>query len=138
MFLFYPHRVHSMNFAAVPGSYMIFNDTKFQAFDPRFCYACLLLIPSLFRTFCSPGSNRGAAGSYGLFCVAFTSLLSISSPVNSLLAVTRLFRIILDVTSPDFHVEGRQWRSSIIDIFYHFFRTMWADDRVCNLVAEEG
>ncbi|KAF7304918.1 hypothetical protein MKEN_01206100 [Mycena kentingensis (nom. inval.)] len=46
-----------------------------------------------------------------------------------LLAVSRLFRIILDVTSPAFNVEGRQWRSSIIDVFYRFFFALWTDEK---------
>ncbi|KAF8654221.1 hypothetical protein AX16_003745 [Volvariella volvacea WC 439] len=46
-----------------------------------------------------------------------------------LLAATRLFRIILDVISPRFVVEDRQWRSSVIDVFFHFFNSMWADER---------
>ncbi|RDB21389.1 hypothetical protein Hypma_011626 [Hypsizygus marmoreus] len=44
-------------------------------------------------------------------------------------AVTRLFRIILDVTSPYFNVENRQWRSSVADIFYFFFSAMWGDQQ---------
>ena len=46
------------------------------------------------------------------------------------LAVTKLFRIILDVTSPFFRVEDRQWRSCVIDIFYRYFSALWEDDRV--------
>ncbi|KAJ7774854.1 hypothetical protein B0H16DRAFT_1508657 [Mycena metata] len=46
-----------------------------------------------------------------------------------LLAVTRLFRIILDVTSPSFNIEGRQWRSSIIEVFYRYFLALWADEK---------
>jgi hypothetical protein len=46
------------------------------------------------------------------------------------MAVTRLFRIIMDVTSPRFNVEGRQWRPNVVDIFYHYFTCMWADSRV--------
>ncbi|KAF7323012.1 hypothetical protein HMN09_00080900 [Mycena chlorophos] len=46
-----------------------------------------------------------------------------------LLAVSRLFRIILDVTSPSFNVEGRQWRSSIIEVFYRFFFALWSDEQ---------
>ncbi|KAJ7172444.1 hypothetical protein C8R46DRAFT_149097 [Mycena filopes] len=46
-----------------------------------------------------------------------------------LLAVTRLFRIILDVTSPAFNIEGRQWRSSIIEVFYRYFSALWADEK---------
>ncbi|OBZ75571.1 hypothetical protein A0H81_04216 [Grifola frondosa] len=44
-------------------------------------------------------------------------------------AVMRLFRIIEDVTSPSFNVEDRQWRSSVIEVFYYFFSSMWIDDR---------
>ena len=45
-------------------------------------------------------------------------------------AVMRLFRIILDVNSPSFGVEGRQWKTSVTDIFKHFFGALWMDDRV--------
>ncbi|KAJ7685226.1 hypothetical protein DFH06DRAFT_1157872 [Mycena polygramma] len=48
---------------------------------------------------------------------------------SRLLAVSRLFRIILDVTSPAFNIEGRQWRSSIIEVFYRYFFALWADEK---------
>lgn len=51
-----------------------------------------------------------------------------------LLAVTRLFRIILDIISPSFTVEDRQWRSSVIDIFYYFFTAKWADQSVSIII----
>ena len=38
--------------------------------------------------------------------------------------------MISDVTSPAFNVEGRQWRSSVIEIFYHYFAALWADPTV--------
>ncbi|KAJ3801305.1 hypothetical protein GGU11DRAFT_741651 [Lentinula aff. detonsa] len=44
-------------------------------------------------------------------------------------ALVRLFRIIMDVTSPAFIVEGRQWRSSIIEVFYYYFSTFWVDEK---------
>ncbi|KIK57795.1 hypothetical protein GYMLUDRAFT_228917 [Collybiopsis luxurians FD-317 M1] len=44
-------------------------------------------------------------------------------------AIIRLFRIILDVTSPAFIVEGRQWRSSIAEVFYYYFSSLWADEK---------
>ncbi|KAJ3845083.1 hypothetical protein F5878DRAFT_655339 [Lentinula raphanica] len=44
-------------------------------------------------------------------------------------ALVRLFRIIMDVTSPAFNVEGRQWRSSITEVFYHYFSTLWIDEK---------
>ncbi|KAK7693413.1 hypothetical protein QCA50_002981 [Cerrena zonata] len=40
-----------------------------------------------------------------------------------------LFRMVLDVTSPAFVLDDRQWRPSIIDIFYYFFSALWLDDR---------
>ncbi|KAJ7219313.1 hypothetical protein GGX14DRAFT_435653 [Mycena pura] len=46
-----------------------------------------------------------------------------------LLAVSRLFRIILDVTSASFNIDGRQWRSSIIEVFYRYFVALWADEK---------
>ncbi|THH16358.1 hypothetical protein EW146_g4274 [Bondarzewia mesenterica] len=42
-------------------------------------------------------------------------------------AVKRLFRMILDITSPAFTLEDRQWRSSTVCIFYHYFTSMWRD-----------
>ncbi|CAA7271679.1 unnamed protein product [Cyclocybe aegerita] len=44
-----------------------------------------------------------------------------------LLAINRLFRIVADVTSPAFGVEGRQWRTSVVDIFTSYFCALWAD-----------
>ncbi|KAI0748219.1 hypothetical protein C8Q80DRAFT_1104066 [Daedaleopsis nitida] len=44
-------------------------------------------------------------------------------------AVTRLFRVVQDVTSPAFMVEDRQWRSSVIDVFRYFFGALWEDER---------
>ncbi|KAF8522278.1 hypothetical protein BU17DRAFT_44873 [Hysterangium stoloniferum] len=44
-------------------------------------------------------------------------------------AVTRLFRILLDINSPSFEVQDRQWKTSVSDIINHFFCTMWLDDR---------
>ena len=45
-------------------------------------------------------------------------------------SINRLFRMISDVTSPAFNVEGRQWRSSVIEIFYYYFTALWADPTV--------
>ncbi|KAL1728748.1 hypothetical protein FB107DRAFT_177155, partial [Schizophyllum commune] len=42
-------------------------------------------------------------------------------------AIVRLSRVIMDVTSQSFHVEDRQWRPAVIDVFEHFFTRMWAD-----------
>ncbi|KAH7914698.1 hypothetical protein BJ138DRAFT_1143394 [Hygrophoropsis aurantiaca] len=48
---------------------------------------------------------------------------------SRLAGLMRLFRIVLDVTSPSFHVEGRQWKSSVLDIFYYNFESMWLDEK---------
>ncbi|KAF8894642.1 hypothetical protein BD779DRAFT_1502197 [Infundibulicybe gibba] len=45
-----------------------------------------------------------------------------------LLAATCLSRIILDVTSPHFNVDDRQWQSSVTDIFCYYFTSLWADE----------
>jgi hypothetical protein len=65
--------------------------------------------------------------------VVIPILPSFNTLCHSLQAVTRLFRMVLDVTSPAFNIEDRQWRSSVIDVFYHYFRATWADERVCPL-----
>ncbi|KAJ7582678.1 hypothetical protein C8J56DRAFT_1167735 [Mycena floridula] len=44
-----------------------------------------------------------------------------------LATVTRLFRVISDVNSPAFMIEDRQWRSSVTDIFFYYFSTIWRD-----------
>lgn len=49
---------------------------------------------------------------------------------NRIQSLLWLFRMVLDVTNPAFVLDDRQWRSSIIDIFYHFFSALWLDDRV--------
>lgn len=56
--------------------------------------------------------------------------MKLKSTHPRLQTVLRLFRMILDITSPDFTVEDRQWKPSVIDIFFYFFSALWADDRV--------
>ncbi|KAK1236541.1 hypothetical protein PQX77_000234 [Marasmius sp. AFHP31] len=52
-------------------------------------------------------------------------------------AVTKVFRLILDITGPAQTVEGRQWRSSITDAFHYFFVSLWADEKQEIRVAVE-
>ncbi|TFK42558.1 hypothetical protein BDQ12DRAFT_676416 [Crucibulum laeve] len=61
--------------------------------------------------------------------IVHESLLSSSPWQHRLSTVTRLFRILLDITSPIFVVEGRQWRSSLSEVFCYFFNTIWSDPR---------
>ncbi|THU91128.1 hypothetical protein K435DRAFT_727522 [Dendrothele bispora CBS 962.96] len=46
-----------------------------------------------------------------------------------LIALARLFRIILDITDPTFTIEDLQWRVNICDIFYYYFKTLWSDEK---------
>ncbi|TFK29961.1 hypothetical protein FA15DRAFT_684259 [Coprinopsis marcescibilis] len=46
---------------------------------------------------------------------------------NRLKAVNRLARIVTDVTSPAFNVDGRQWRSTVAELFTSFFSLLWKD-----------
>ncbi|KAJ7632645.1 hypothetical protein FB45DRAFT_913016 [Roridomyces roridus] len=50
-----------------------------------------------------------------------------------LLASSRLFRIILDVNSPAFEIEGRQWRSSVMEVFYRYFIALWDEKEEIRL-----
>ncbi|EJD06034.1 uncharacterized protein FOMMEDRAFT_119510 [Fomitiporia mediterranea MF3/22] len=47
---------------------------------------------------------------------------------TQLSTATKLFQIILDVAKPSFTVEGRQWRSSVMEIFYRFFSCLWSSE----------
>lgn len=40
--------------------------------------------------------------------------------------------MILDVTSPFFQVEDRQWRSCVIEVFYRYFGALWMDEKVSD------
>lgn len=60
------------------------------------------------------------------------------NPLRRLQTVSRLFRMILDVTSPAFVVEDRQWQPNVIDIFFYFFSALWTDDRVRHPHAEHS
>ncbi|KAJ8700118.1 hypothetical protein PTI98_003174 [Pleurotus ostreatus] len=44
-------------------------------------------------------------------------------------SVSRIFRIILETLSASFNVEGRQWRSSVANVFRKFFSAIWSDEK---------
>lgn len=44
-------------------------------------------------------------------------------------AISRIFRIILDVNSPGLDLGGRQWRPDVVFIFVRFFSQCWIDER---------
>ncbi|KAG1827253.1 uncharacterized protein BJ212DRAFT_1256361 [Suillus subaureus] len=46
-----------------------------------------------------------------------------------LLALDRFFRMVLDITSPDFVVKDRPWKHSVVDLFYHAFEPLWIDEK---------
>lgn len=74
--------------------------------------------------------NYSTSHSHQRFVCSLSSRSLWSELYPRLLGVNRLFRMISDVTSPAFNVEGRQWRSSVIEIFYHYFTALWADATV--------
>lgn len=74
------------------------------------------------------GMKIGKSGESIIFCMH--RFLPTADRLESIL---RLFRITLDVTSPSFAVEDRQWGPSVADVFYHFFSVMWTDDKVSLL-----
>lgn len=41
----------------------------------------------------------------------------------------------MDSPSPDFNVDGRQWRSSVVFIFAQYFRAIWLDPQVRYLTG---
>lgn len=47
-----------------------------------------------------------------------------------LLSLDRLFGMSLDITSPDFVVENRSWKHSVIDLFYYAVEPLWVDQKV--------
>ncbi|KAG5220464.1 Protein kinase delta type [Salix suchowensis] len=47
----------------------------------------------------------------------------------SLDSVSRIFRIILETLSASFNVEGRQWRTSVANVFRKFFSAIWSDEK---------
>lgn len=110
---------------------MIYNATKYREYGPISYCGHWSSIRSLSRTYYIRGSCPQVAGSDGAPTRSCCKR-SIEGAYlrHRLRAVTRLFRIILDVTSPAFSVEDRQWQSSIVDIFYYFFSAMWSDERV--------
>ncbi|KAG6814363.1 hypothetical protein H0H92_010949 [Tricholoma furcatifolium] len=65
------------------------------------------------------------------------SFLQTSHWERRLLAITHLFRVILDVINPSFNIEDRQWRSSVADVFFYFFSSQWADQSEEIRVAVE-
>ena len=83
------------------------------------------ILLSCFNYLTSPSQQR--------FVLLRSGSVILSELYPRLSSVNRLFRMISDVTSPAFNVEGRQWRSSVIEIFYYYFTALWADPMVGRL-----
>ncbi|KAF4603665.1 hypothetical protein EYR38_004080 [Pleurotus pulmonarius] len=43
--------------------------------------------------------------------------------------ISRIFLIILETLSASFNVEGRQWRTSVANVFRKFFSAIWSDEK---------
>lgn len=57
-------------------------------------------------------------------------LFDYNSINHSLGFAAQLYQVVLDVTKPAFFVEGRQWRSNVVEIFVKFFSCLWTDEQV--------
>lgn len=51
-------------------------------------------------------------------------------PHFRLVGASRLFQIIVNIKSPEFEIEGREWRLCVLDIFYSYFQSIWSDPKV--------
>jgi hypothetical protein len=58
-------------------------------------------------------------------------------PLRRLHAAMRLFEIILDLTNPELDDGAQQWRSSLFDIFYHYFSVTWSDSNVSSQILPD-
>jgi len=61
--------------------------------------------------------------------VVFKTLIKLLAP--RLLALDRLFRMTLDINSPEFVAEIRPWKHSVVDLFYYAFEPLWMDENAC-------
>ncbi|KAH7103835.1 hypothetical protein BKA62DRAFT_694808 [Auriculariales sp. MPI-PUGE-AT-0066] len=44
-------------------------------------------------------------------------------------ALTRLFRVIMDITHPEFYLAGLKWQAAVAPLYQLFFEALWQDDR---------
>lgn len=112
----------------VPGSFMTSSAPRYRVSELYFYWGRWSWTRSPFNYLYMIGFFPGVVGSDG---ASRTKVYKRHLPnrYHRLLAVTRLFRIMLDVISQNFTVEDRQWRSSVNDIFSYFFTARWADER---------
>ncbi|KAM6500500.1 hypothetical protein JOM56_003514 [Amanita muscaria] len=85
--------------------------------------------PELHEIRASLLSRTIVVDSQPFYDICHENLLPSVSWEGRLSAVTRLFRVIQDITHPAFEVEGRHWRSSITVVLYFYFRTLWTDGK---------
>ncbi|KAI0035078.1 hypothetical protein K488DRAFT_44141 [Vararia minispora EC-137] len=54
--------------------------------------------------------------------------LSTSKPWDERLkCLKQIFRIVLDVTNPEFSLDEKQWRTGVVFVFSRFFKAIWQD-----------
>ena len=94
---------------------------------------CLIVDSDPFQDILNSCFNYTTSPSQQRFVLLYVHAAVVSELYPRLSSVNRLFRMISDVTSPAFNVEGRQWRSSVIEIFYYYFTALWADPMVGKL-----
>jgi len=112
---------------------MIRKGTNYLGCGRVSCCGSLWLIHNHSAICCTNGSNHTGAGRCGKevsICVKLALIF-----LCRLIAVARLFRIILDITNSTFVIDDQQWRVNIVDIFYYYFNTLWSDEKVQFLVT---
>ncbi len=107
---------------------MAFKEMKFPSSEHHFCYGLSSLTTNPFVPSSNISSVLEASGNYGTFSVYVTCTFLIFG--GRLESVARLFRIILDATSPYFAVEDRLWQSSVCEVFKYFLVALWGDEQV--------
>jgi hypothetical protein len=116
------------SFLRVRGSYTAYRNPIYMKSEQICCFAQLWLILSHFMTYVKTVYCLPSPGKEGTFALRHHCLGS--NFVCRLSAVTRLFRIVLDITNPASEIEGRHWRSSITVVLFFFFKALWTDDKV--------
>jgi len=88
----------------------------------------LIVDPESFREFLSLMNGPTVAWDIRYYVPdLFEMLLKVFA---RLLALNRLFGMSLDITSPDFVVENRSWKHSVVELFYYVFEPLWVDEKV--------
>ena len=113
------------------GNYTIYNDPNYTRYEQACFHVWSWLTLSRSTTFSLNVCFRRFLGKKGKVNYTYTFATSDILPLNRLSAVTRLFRVLQDITNPASEFEGRHWRSSMTVILHFYLEPLWTDDKVC-------